>query len=139
MRWWRRYWPSFIAWTKDLYRGIAKMNKELGAWGEKLAAEYLKEKGYKVLKQNFRTRYGELDLICEKGDTIVFVEVKTRRSTYFGSPEEAVTPRKMGNIKKTAILYLKTSPRFYPEISFDVISILLEDGRSKISHIKNAF
>ncbi|WP_276620076.1 YraN family protein [Syntrophomonas wolfei] len=115
------------------------MNRELGLWGEELAAQYLGKKGYKILERNFYTRYGELDLVCEKDDNIVFVEVKTRRSTRFGSPEEAITPRKMGNMKKAAILYLKSSPRFFPEISFDVVSILVEDGKSRINHIINAF
>ncbi|WP_276661388.1 YraN family protein, partial [Syntrophomonas wolfei] len=63
------------------------MNRELGLWGEELAAQYLGKKGYKILERNFYTRYGELDLVCEKDDNIVFVEVKTRRSTRFGSPE----------------------------------------------------
>ncbi|MDD3022388.1 MAG: YraN family protein [Syntrophomonadaceae bacterium] len=115
------------------------MKKELGKWGEESAAKYLMQQGYKILGRNYYTRYGELDIICEKDRNLVFVEVKTRRSSKYGYPEEAITNRKKEHIRKAALLYMDAAKRSYREISFDVISILLEAGEEKINHIKQAF
>ncbi|MDD3268292.1 MAG: YraN family protein [Syntrophomonadaceae bacterium] len=115
------------------------MNKELGQWGEETAARYLLSKGYKILERNYFTRYGEVDIICERDHKLVFVEVKTRRSSKFGFPEEAITNRKKEHIRKAALLYMEAAKRAYREISFDVVSILLEAGEEKINHIKQAF
>ncbi|MDD2619940.1 MAG: YraN family protein [Syntrophomonadaceae bacterium] len=115
------------------------MKKELGKWGEESAAKYLMQQGYKILGRNYYTRYGELDIICEKDGNLVFVEVKTRRSSKYGYPEEAITNRKKEHIRKAALLYMDAAKRSYREISFDVISILLEAGEEKINHIKQAF
>ena len=75
--------------------------------GETFAAEHLKEQGYRILARNYRFRHGEIDLIAQQGKRIVFVEVKTRRSLKFGSPQAAVTKQKQRQISKIALAYLQ--------------------------------
>ena len=114
-------------------------NKKLGAWGEQFAAEYLKAQGMQILMQNYRTPYGELDLIAREGDCLVLAEVKTRSSRAYGSPLEAVTPVKQQYLRRAASLYLKEHP-FSGEVRFDVIAILKEPGRrAEVEHIQGAF
>ena len=78
----------------------------LGRKGEQMAADALRERGYRIVEQNFRCRYGEIDLIAEERGDLVFVEVKTRRGTSFGRPEEAVTPTKRRKLAEVASYYL---------------------------------
>lgn len=115
------------------------MKKELGRFGEDMAARYLEEEGYKILARNYRNRYGELDIICIKNEVLVFVEVKTRRSNRYGSAEEAITPKKIEHIKKVALHYLAAYHFKYKEIRFDVISISMLDANYRLNHIKAAF
>lgn len=114
----------------------------LGAWGEEKAARFLTEQGYTVLARNFHSRYGEIDLIAEDGEFLVFVEVKLRASVSHGLPEETVTPRKQEKLRLTAETYLQThetdkQPRF------DVVAFYAKDGMETcplpVRHIKNAF
>lgn len=113
--------------------------RELGRQGEELAVSYLKKKGYRILDQNYYTRYGELDIVCRKANQLVFVEVKTRRNTSYGSPEEAITPRKIQHLKRAAAVYLESVNPSFHEVRFDVIAIILEEGQEKINHIEYAF
>ena len=116
-------------------------NKEFGAYGEKCAAEYLKQQHYKILKRNYKTKLGEIDIIARDGDEIVFIEVKTRSASPYLSGMYAVDKRKQFHIMRTADEYLhdkncSLQPRF------DIIEV--EADRSsgeliKINHIKNAF
>jgi putative endonuclease len=116
------------------------MRRQLGLWGESIAAHFLQGKGYDILERNYYTRYGELDIICEKDRKLVFVEVKTRRSTQFGSPEEAVTRQKINHLRKAAMVYLNNWKGPYREIQFDVITILIDaGGQPGINHIEQAF
>lgn len=116
------------------------MKRQLGLWGEEVAARFLQGKGYAILKRNYYTRYGELDLICEKGKKLVFVEVKTRRSTNYGSPEEAVTRQKISHLRKAALAFLDSRKAPYQEIRFDVITILVDaNNQVSINHIEQAF
>ncbi len=116
------------------------MRKELGKYGEEQAARYLCNKGYKILTRNYYTRYGELDIVCEKKQEIVFVEVKTRKSISYGTPEEAITYRKMQHIKKAALIYLNERQQGFRGIRFDVIAIIIDDkDNENINHIENAF
>lgn len=111
----------------------------LGEKGEDLASRYLRKKGYKVIARNYKTRLGEIDIIAEKDNMVVFVEVKTRSNISFGYPFEAVNQRKRQKLKKVALLYLKRYPRQYP-VRFDVLSITLrENNNPVIEHITNAF
>lgn len=115
------------------------MRRELGLKGEAIAENYLKKKGYKIITRNFHTRYGEIDIICEKNNTLIFVEVKTRRSSTYGTPEEAITFRKMEHLKKAAFIYMEQVKTFYKELRFDVIGIIIQGENTEINHIKNAF
>ncbi len=115
------------------------MKRKLGMWGEGIAARYLQDKGYNILDKNYYTRNGELDIICEKNDKLVFVEVKTRKNTSFGSPEEAITRKKINHLRQAALIYLNSVERPYKEIRFDVITILVEGNKEIINHIEQAF
>lgn len=98
----------------------------LGKMGEKLASEFLVKKGYSILHQNWRFRHWEIDIIARKENVIHFVEVKTRRNTNFGYPEQAVTPRKIHYLAEAATEFQYQYPGS-KIISFDIISILLKD------------
>ncbi|MFH1297939.1 MAG: YraN family protein [Bacteroidota bacterium] len=113
-------------------------NHELGKRGEELAAQYLKEKGYKILETNWRFHHNELDLIAENGSTLVVAEVKTRRSNALGDPEMAVTREKQRAIIRSANAYVRWKRRDI-EVRFDVVSILVQGEKVTISHIPDAF
>jgi putative endonuclease len=110
----------------------------LGAKGENIASDYLRKKGYLIVHRNYKTPFGEMDIIAKDGGTIVFVEVKTRTSDSFGAPEEAVHAKKREKIRKIALHYLSRAKVEAPS-RFDVISIMLNDGRKEIEHIVDAF
>lgn len=115
------------------------MKREVGRLGEKIAVDYLVQKGYTILARNYYTRYGEIDIICKKNGILVLVEVKTRQKLGYGEPEEAVTRHKISHLKKAAGIYLSQTDIFYDEVRFDVVSILLKDKRCEIKHIESAF
>lgn len=114
---------------------MTKNKRMTGAEYEKTAAEYLTKKGYKILALNFYTKMGEIDIIAMDDNTIVFTEVKYRKNTSYGYPEEAVTPLKMHRIKMTANYFLTKYRMEDINVRFDVIAIL----DSNIKHIKDAF
>ena len=109
--------------------------KLLGRAGEKRAVEFLKKNGFKILKTNFKTMLGEIDIIAEEKGVIVFIEVKTRTSDSFGLPCEAVDKKKQEKYYKTAMFYLQKEKKTDSECRFDVVEI--ENGQ--INHIFNAF
>lgn len=111
------------------------MNRQKGFEYEEKAAVYLKEKGYKILEQNFYTFFGEIDLIARGKETIVFVEVKYRKSIKNGYPQEAVTYKKRQRIIKSAQYYLYQQNAFEKSCRFDVIAVAGEE----FLHIENAF
>ncbi len=110
-------------------------NKEKGAMGENLAADYLRRQNYKILKTNYRSKAGEIDIIAKNNDDVVFVEVKTRSSTDYGNPGEALSKSKKRHIVKTAMHYLMEMDDFSNNYRFDVIEIL----PGEVNHIENAF
>jgi len=114
---------------------------ELGAAGEWLAARFLFRHGYRLLEQNFRCPGGEIDLIAEDRGTVVFVEVKTRRSLAAGAPEEAVDRRKRRRLRHAAYYYLEAWRRWPPPYRFDVIGIELDEAEhvKDIRHTPSAF
>lgn len=117
-------------------------NKEKGNLGEAIAEDYLKESGYIILERNFRTKFGEIDLIAKDRDYIAFIEVKTRCGTLFGSPGEAVTTLKQHKISRTAEAYIMKKNLFKFKFRFDVIEVILntiEDNKYSIMLIKDAF
>jgi putative endonuclease len=96
---------------------------DLGDLGESLAAERLEAQGYRIRERNWRTLEGELDIIAQENDTIVFVEVKARRSRRFGFPEEALTKKKRGRLIKAALAYLDLHQIQETNWRFDLIAI----------------
>jgi putative endonuclease len=117
---------------------MAKHN-ETGIKGEQIAENFLLKKGYNILSRNWCFERKEVDLIASTGDTLVFVEVKTRSSFDFGFPEEAVNAKKQNYLKLAAENYILNNPE-YNTIRFDIISILMKAGNaSEILHFEEAF
>ena len=114
--------------------------QQLGELGEIVAAATLQDKGWSIVARRFRLRSGEVDLIAERGDLVIFVEVKTRRGTRFGTPAEAVTPRKQMRIARAALAFLSRTGRLERRTRFDVIEIYAApDGIRRVNHIEDAF
>ncbi len=111
----------------------------LGRWGEEQAADYLLRRRMKILERNYRTPVGEIDIIAREGRTLVFVEVKTRSSLRFGTPQEAVGPGKQRQILRSAQWYLCSCNRMNSPVRFDVIAVMHEGEESRIEHITDAF
>ena len=95
----------------------------IGAWGEDIASQYLEAKGYQILARNWRTQEGEVDLVAQDGETVVFVEVKTRTSKDFGWPEESVTVTKQRRLQRSAMAYLSDQDLMDILWRIDVIAI----------------
>ncbi len=100
--------------------------KEIGDIGEGIAAQYLEGLGYQLLERNYKTRYGELDLIMMDLEDIVFVEVKTRTSDTFGMPESSISTGKLGRLQNAALLWLQEHPDASDNWRIDVIAILID-------------
>ena len=112
----------------------------LGTWGEEQAVNYLRKQGMKIIERNFRTPVGEIDIIARDKKYLVFLEVKTRRSTAFGPPQEAVGQRKQRQIARTAQWYLQNNKNGKLQPRFDVVAILCQsDGEPQITHLPDAF
>jgi putative endonuclease len=123
----------------ELRRGGSLTRKTTGAWGEDLALHYLLRRGYRLVERNYRKRRGEIDLIVRKKETLVFVEVKLRRSTGYGDPLEAVTARKQATIRSLAEQYLAENQPDFDTLRFDVVGILATHTGTRIDHIEDAF
>jgi putative endonuclease len=128
----------------DLLRRLktTTAKQELGARGEKAAAKYLRRHGYKVLLRGFRSRSGEIDIVCRHKDWLVFVEVKTRESEQFGAPSEAVDERKQRHITKVALDYLRQLDNPPIKFRFDIVEVLMRNDARKpdeVRLIQNAF
>ena len=113
-----------------------------GAWGEALAAEYLRSKGYSIVAANYHSRFGEIDLIAQNKHYLVFVEVKLRKSDSFAAASDYVDRRKQDKIRVTASIYLSQNPtKLQPR--FDVIEVYAPCGHTtiqpKIHHLEDAF
>jgi len=120
--WWRRYWS-------------------LGQRGERAAARLLRRQGYHIVARGERSRLGELDLVAVDGRTVVFVEVKTRRSHDAGRPDEAVGPQKQQRLTRLALAFLKRHDLLHCASRFDVVGVTwpADAWRPRMVHIKNAF
>ena len=110
-----------------------------GRRSEKRAARYLKRRGYRILAMNAVTPLGEIDIVAEDGETLVFVEVKARTSTLFGRPEEAVTKAKQATLTRAALYWLKSRDALARPARFDVVAILADHGTDDLQVIENAF
>lgn len=115
-------------------------NRLFGDRGERLAARLLKKSGLTIVTRNFTNRFGEIDIIALDGETIVFVEVKSRRSNAAGEPEEAVDPTKQQQILKTASAYLQSRKLNDQPVRFDVVGIIWGDEKTpEVRHHRHAF
>jgi putative endonuclease len=116
-------------------------NVSTGKYGEELAAEHIKANGYLIIERNFRAgKIGEIDIIAKKDEFICFIEVKTRKSVYFGKPCEAVNWKKQANIKRVAQMFLKLSGAENCNIRFDIVEVLKKESETAhINIIENAF
>jgi putative endonuclease len=118
------------------------IRKRTGEHGEEIAAAFLTARGYRILERNFRCKGGEVDIIARDpaDKSLVFVEVKSRRSLSYGVPQLAVTPFKQRQISKAALTWIAKNNQHDKNARFDVIAILLDtDDQHQIEHILNAF
>jgi putative endonuclease len=115
-------------------------SREIGALGEKIAAEYLTRLGYVIRERNFRSREGEIDIIAEKDDFLIFVEVRTRRSLSFGTPEESVTAKKKERLIAMTQAYMEDREDLPPSWRIDVMALELgpKGQISRLELIENA-
>jgi len=111
---------------------------DLGKKGEKIAATHLAKQGYTIKERNWRFGKDEIDIIAEHDNFLVVVEVKTRSSSYFGNPEEAVDEQKQGFLIRAANEYV-IQKEIDLEVRFDIFSIIIESGKQTINHIEDAF
>ena len=117
------------------------MSRAEGTWGEALVADYLRRRGCRLEAHSYRCRFGEIDLIAWDGDTLCFVEVKTRTNTRMGLPREYVTARKQARLRKTALFYLSSHDLDCPT-RFDVAEVYAAvpgDPEACIEYLENAF
>ena len=118
-----------------------KNKRDLGKEGEDIAVKYLTEKGFKIVERNYHySTKGEIDIIANDKNQLVFVEVKSRINLDYGEPEYAINPKKIKQIKKMAELYIFDKEIDEADCRFDVVAILLGDGsKPVINHYENAF
>ncbi len=121
---------------------MKQFNYNKGRLGEQIAVEYLKKKGYSIVKSNYRTRFGELDIIASIGNLLVFVEVKLKTGVDFGTPEEMINPRKLRQIQNTAEMFLLQDRALkvkFKQYRIDSICIVLnqDTGVEQIKHYEN--
>jgi len=114
--------------------------RRLGAFGERLAAAHLEAKGYRILARNYRCREGEIDVVAQDGETLVFVEVRTRRGDAMGGPAESVTASKEARLVAAATAYVQALPQPPADQRIDVVAIQLSPGGHllAIEHIQGA-
>ncbi len=111
---------------------------DLGKKGEDIAARYLAGKGYQIIERNWRFGKDEIDIIAEYDNFLVIIEVKTRSTSYYGNPEEAVDEQKQRFIIRTANEYVMQK-EINLEVRFDILSIVIESNKQTINHIEEAF
>lgn len=113
--------------------------RSIGNRGENAAVSFLKRHGLAILDRNYTFHHGEIDIVAKDGNEIVFIEVKTRRTTGFGAPEESVTPLKQSMIRRTAEGYVAEKNLENVSCRFDVIAIQIGEGMAHVTHFRNAF
>ena len=118
---------------------MSRDRQDLGQLGEKLASDFLKKQGYKILGHNYRTRGGEIDIVAKDGEAIIFIEVKTRVSREFGYPEEAIDERKQHKLAMTAECYLTEHRLYEADYRIDAIGIEMghDGGLINLRHEKD--
>jgi putative endonuclease len=113
--------------------------RTLGATGESLAADLYRKLGFTIVDRNWRCNSGELDLVVASGNLLVFCEVKTRRSDFFGTPAEAVGYQKQARLRRLAAAWMAENHPGQVDVRFDVVSVLMDDVEPQITHLPDAF
>lgn len=113
--------------------------KQRGDLGESAAARHLEAKGYRIQHRNWRFRQWELDLVCRDGETLVFVEVKTRHSKTMGNPADALNHTKQARLVKAASQYLSKHDLWDEPCRFDFVAVIVTNDAMDVEHIENAF
>ncbi len=116
-----------------------KSYKDKGKHGEKIASNFLERKDYKIIRRNFNTKFGEIDIICRRNEIVVFVEVKWRNNFNYKQTCESISVPKTNRIRKTASIFLQEIGERDAVCRFDVITIFEKGNSIEISHIENAF
>jgi len=119
---------------------MGRAKDAVGAYGERVAVDYLVAHGMELIDRNWRAGRGEIDAVLRDRDTIVFAEVKTRRSDAFGTPAEAISYAKQVQLRKLAVAWLAQSSEHYAEVRFDIVSVLPQRrGPALVEHVRAAF
>ncbi len=120
---------------------MTAQRKNTGLLGEQLARDFLKKKGYRILETNFRCRFGEIDIVARQKDCLVFVEVRTKSSLDYGTPEESITPSKIKHLERAVYHYLQCHRNLPEAWRLDLVAIELDAGHKlkRIDIIENAF
>ena len=113
-----------------------KKTKELGEFGEKIALDFLKKKGYKILEKNWKRKWAEIDLVCKKGNKFIFVEVRTLKDQDF-HPQESLTPFKIKSLLRSVKLYLFEKKLFEVLWQIDFLFVEIKKDKMKIWHFEN--
>ena len=109
--------------------------RQTGILGERLACDFLGKNGYRIVERNYRCPDGEIDIIAQQQETLVFVEVRTKKSSRFGTPEESITPAKMEKLRTVAAHYGQHREKLPANWRIDVVAIQMDD-RGKVSRIE---
>jgi putative endonuclease len=105
---------------------------DTGKLGEELARNYLKKKGYRIVETNYRTRFGEIDIVATHKKVLVFIEVRTKNSTTYGTPEESITAKKASHLRAAAYLYLRAHQNLPEMWRIDFVAVEIDDkGKAK--------
>ncbi len=117
---------------------MKKFNRQTGALGESVAVTHLQKKGYTILEQNFRNKFGEIDIIARDKQVLVFVEVKTKIGDDFGIPEEMINPSKLQRVRNMATIYMKGEQMI---CRIDVVAIILDEENHvmRLTHYENVY
>jgi putative endonuclease len=122
------------------YREVLMNKVSIGREAEQIAADYLEEHGYAILDRNYTFKHmGEIDIVAEIDHTLVFIEVRFRRSRHYGSPEGSLTPRKLRTIRRVAEAWMAHHRRRSGAVRFDMIAVELMGSDTEIRHHRNAF
>lgn len=118
---------------------MATQAQDFGELGERIAAHWLRRRGWRLIGRRFRNGHRDIDIVVECDDTVVFVEVKARRSNHFGGPVEAVDWRKQRELARSAQVWIDRFGREGQAYRFDVVGVLVDAKGVRIRHVENAF
>lgn len=130
-------WPGL---RTDEAGPMARAKDAVGAYGERVAVEYLIQRGMRLIERNWRCSAGEIDAVLRDGEALVFCEVKTRRGVGYGQPYEAVGYRKIARLRRLASMWMAQRETHAREVRFDVVSVLPQmSGAAQVEHLRGAF